>query len=150
MAATTKTLVNQFVKWTRVKKKHDAELDKAKEELGKLETEILKRFEEAGISSMKLKTGGTVHIRREVWAGMLKDVPNAEMLLLEGLKSAGCGDLVKEKVNTQTLSSWVREQAKEQFGDVEKSPEEILAILPEQLQSAMRITEAFKLRALGV
>ena len=150
MAATTKTLVNQFVKWSRVKKKHDAEVEKAKEELAKLETEILARWEEAGIQSQKLKGGGTVHIRREVWAGKVPDDPNAEVLLLEGLKSAGLGDLVKEKVNTQTLSSWVREKQKEMFGDKEVAPEELLAALPPALHTSMRITETFKLRALGV
>ena len=150
MAATTKTLVNKFVKWSRVKKKHDAKLEKAKEELEKLEKEILARWEEAGIQSQKLKGGVTVHIRREVWAGKIQDDPNAEVLLLEGLKSAGLGDLVKEKVNTQTLSSWVREKQKELFGEKEVAPEELLKALPEALQSTMRITETYKLRALGV
>lgn len=150
MAATTKTLVNQFVKWSRVKKKHDAELEKANEELRNLEAEILKRFEEAGLQSMKLTDGATVHIRREVWAGQVQDVDNAEFMLLEGLKSAGLGDLVKEKVNTQTLSSWVREKQKEIFGDKKVAPEELLAALPEPLHQTMRITETYKLRALGV
>ena len=150
MAATTKTLVSQFVKLTRAKKKHEGDLEKIAAELAKLDPEIRKRFEEASIQSMKLKGGPNVYIRRELWAGMLKDVPNAEVLMLEGLKSAGLGDMVKEKVNTQTLSAWVREQEKEHFGETVVSPEELLAVLPEALHTSLKITETFKLRALGV
>ena len=150
MAETTKALVSQFVKLTRAKKKHEGDLAKISEELDKLDPKIRKRFEEAGIQSMKLKGGPNVHVHRVLWAGMLKDVPNAEILMLEGLKSAGLGDMVKEKVNTQTLSAWVREQEKEHFGTKIVSPEELIKVLPEPLQLTLKVTETFKLRALGV
>ena len=55
--------------------------------------------------------------------------------------------MVKEKVNTQTLSAYIREQEKEQFGaSVSAKPEEIIEVLPEGLRAAVNITEKFSLR----
>lgn len=144
MAATTADLVNEFIELDEQRKGKEGEIDKIKERMTELEPQIMERFENAGIQSMKSKQGTVIYIRRDLWSGA-KD--GADVLLLEALKSVGLGDMVKEKVNTSTLSAYVREQEKEQFGaNVTASPEEIIGVLPEALRGAIAITERFSLR----
>lgn len=142
MAATTADLVNRFIDLDEQRKRKEGEVDTIKEELALLEPLIMERFENAGMQSMKSAQGATIYIRRELWASA---ADGAELLLLESLKAIGLGDMVKEKVNTQTLSAFVREQEKEHFPGVTR-PEDIMKVLPQQLQYALKLTEKFSLR----
>lgn len=144
MAATTADLVNEFIELDEQRKGKEGEIDKIKERMTELEPLIMERFENAGMQSMKSKQGTVIYIRRDLWAGA-KD--GAEVLLLESLKAVGLGDMVKEKCNTSTLSAYIREQEKDQFGsNVTASPAEIIGVLPEGLRDAINITERFSLR----
>lgn len=143
MAATTADLVNEFIDLDTKRKTLEGDVDKLKERMAELEPQIMERFENAGMQSMKSKQGVTVFIRRELWAGA---ADGAEVLLLETLKSIGLGDMVKEKCNTQTLSAYIREQEKEHFGQAAAKPEELIKVLPEPLQAAVAVTEKFSLR----
>lgn len=143
MAATTADLVNQFIELDEKKKKTDEDLEAIKSQMAKLETQIMERFENAGMQSMKSKDGQVVYIRRDLRAGA---VDGASVLLMEALKSAGAGDLVKEAINHQRLSSWVREIEEEKFAGAKVKPEELLATFPASLQSTLKITEQFSLR----
>lgn len=144
MAATTADLVNEYIELDDQRKGKEAETEKLKERMAELEPQIMERFENAGMQSMKSKQGTVIYIRRDLWAGAKE---GAEVLLLEALKAVGLGDMVKEKVNTQTLSAYIREQEKDQFGaNVSAKPEEIIGVLPEGLREAVNITEKFSLR----
>lgn len=144
MAATTADLVNRFIELEEMRKSREGEIDEIKKEVAELEPQIMERFENAGMQSMKSKQGTVIYVRRDLWAGAKE---GADVLLLEALKSVGLGDMVKEKVNTQTLSAYIREQEKEQFGaNVAAKPEEIIGVLPEGLREAVNITEKFSLR----
>lgn len=57
MAASTKDLVNRFIKLDTAIKKKEGEVEKLKEERGLLEAELMPRFEQAGIASMKSTIG---------------------------------------------------------------------------------------------
>lgn len=142
MPATTADLVNEFIDLDQQRKGKEEEVGKLKERLQALEGELLTRFENAGVQSMKSKQGVTVYIRRELWAS---PADGAEVLLLERLKAMGLGDMVKEKVNPQTLSSFVREQEQERLGR-NGTPDDVLKILPEPLQSTIKLSERFSLR----
>lgn len=144
MAATTADLVNEFIELDEQRKGKEGEIDKIKERMSELEPLIMERFENAGMQSMKSTQGTVIYVRRDLWAGAKE---GAEVLLLESLKAVGLGDMVKEKVNTQTLSAYVREQEKEQFGsNVSAKPDDIIQVLPEGLREAVNITEKFSLR----
>ena len=143
MAATTADLVNQFIELDDKRKRLEGDVDAIKEELKVLEPQIMDRFENAGMQSMRSKSGVTLYIRREVWAGAAE---GAEVLLLETLKSCGLGDMVKEKVNTQTLSAYVREVEKDTFNGASVTPEKLVQALPPALQTAVAVTERFSLR----
>lgn len=143
MAATTADLVNEFIELDEQRKGKEGEVDKIKERIAALEPQILERFENAGMQSMKSKMGQTIYIRRELWSGA---VEGAEVLLLEVLKSIGLGDMVKEKVNTQTLSAYVREVEKNVFNGSAVDPTELIKVLPETLQPVLKVTQKFSLR----
>ena len=144
MAATTADLVNEYIELDDQRKGKEGEVEKIKERMTELEPQIMERFENAGMQSMKSKQGTVIYIRRDLWSGAKE---GAEVLLLESLKAVGLGDMVREKVNTATLSAYVREQEKEQFGsNVTASPDEILGVLPEALRGVIAITERFSLR----
>jgi len=143
MAATTADLVNRFIELDEQRKAKEGEVDAIKEELRLLEPLLMERFENAGMQSMKSAKGTTLYIRREIWAGAAE---GAEELLLSSLKAVGLGDMVKEKVNTQTLSAYVREVEKERFAGAAVSPFEIVQALPEPLRKVVAINEKHSLR----
>jgi hypothetical protein len=147
MAASTKDLVNSFVKLDQKIKKKEGEVDTMKEERAALETQLLQRFQDGGIASMKTALKVNVYIRRDLWAGAANKENKAELFLaLKDLPETR--DLVQETVNSQTLSSFVREKARECFGDNLETtkPEDIVKALPEALQSVISVTEKFSLR----
>lgn len=143
MAATTADLVNEFIELDEQRKGKEGEVEKIKERMAELEPEIMKRFENAGMQSMKSKQGSTIYIRREIWASAAE---GAEVLLLEVLKTIGLGDMVKEKCNTSTLSAYVREIEKDSFNGTAARPEELIKVLPAPLQAAISLAERFSLR----
>lgn len=144
MAATMKDLVKQFIKKDTERKKKEGDVEKIKEELARLQGVLMPMFEKAGVQSVKLTKGESVYIRRDVWAGAGDGGP---VMLMEALKSVGLGDMVKEAVNTQTLSAWVREQEKEHFNGEKVTAEQLIAVLPEVVGAAIKVTEKYSLRS---
>lgn len=144
MPATTADLVQQFVELNEERRNAEGSLNKLKERLALLEAELLKRYEHAGMQSMKTASGHTVYLRRELWAGAKdKNIDG----LTRALKDVGLGELVKESVNSQTLSSWVREQEKQlaqEHGDLDVDG--LLAALPAPLHPVLSIAEKFSVR----
>lgn len=144
MAATTADLVNRFIELSELRKTKEGEVDEIKDELALLEPQILERFENAGMQSMKSTQGQVVYVRRELWAGAQE---GCDELLADALKRNGLGDLVRERINTQTLSSYVREVEKAQFNGSVRRPDEILPLLPDGLQQTIKLSEKFSVRA---
>lgn len=142
MPATTADLVNLFIELDQKRKSHEGAIDAIKEELARLETELMQRFENAGIQSMKSTSGYQVYVRRDLWAGA---IDGQDALLVESLKLAGLGDMVKEKCNTQTLSAYVREIEKANFTTPQK-PDLLIKALPAPMQAAVSVTEKYSLR----
>lgn len=86
-------------------------------------------FERDGVNSLRSTDGRTVYLARELWAR----AADAEALT-KALRANGLGDIVKETVNTQTLTSVVREH--------DKSGEP----LPPEVADAIIVSEVFKPR----
>jgi hypothetical protein len=146
MSATTKDLVKKFIKLDQSIKKKEGEIDKLKEERRPLEEELMRRFQDGGIASMKSNAGVTVYVRRDLWAGAInegKEALYAAMKTVDGVK-----EMVKETVNVQTFSAWVREKIDRHFGeDAKKKPvEELKSALPVELQPVVNLSERFSLR----
>lgn len=118
-----------------------ARLDTLTNERSELEEVLLRQFEESGVNSMRIN-GMTVYPMRQLWAGARDgDYERA----CQALRDAGLSDYVHERFNVQSLSAYVREQAKTLLGP-EAGPDEIIGVLPEPLRDAISVTEKFSLR----
>lgn len=136
------TQFTEFQALTERKAAIDAELKGIKARLADLEPRLLEFMTEMGMQSIKAG-GRTFYIHRQLWAGKLADADPHQFA--EIMRALGLGDMVKESVNAQTLSSWVREQAAELDGAA--TPEEIVAALPEELRGIVKISEVYSVRS---
>ena len=146
MAATTADLVRRFIILDRTRKQCEAEAEGMKTALADLERELLPRFESAGLQRMTVD-GVTVYIHHQLWA---KALDGNMATAVAALKTCNLGAMVEEKFNSQTLSAYVREQAKafaEQYEHgAPLAPHEILARLPKPLAQAIDLTEKVNIR----
>lgn len=131
-----------------------SEIEAAQEHLKAL-NKRKKEAESALFEAMLLEEAPSVEVRTEdgkarvypinkLWARKHPDV--TEEKLHAALRASGLGDLVKEKVNVQSLSAVVREAA-EAAGVRDDSNEAIARSLPDALQDVVRIDNS---PALGV
>jgi hypothetical protein len=146
MAATTADLVRRYITLDRTRKEHEAEVTGLMTALADLERELLPRFESAGLQRMTVD-GVTVYIHHQLWAKALGgNMPAA----VEALKACELAGMVEERFNSQTLSSYIREKAKEFAAQYEHgaplAPHEILARLPAPLAAAIEVTEKVNIR----
>ena len=115
------------------KREVQAMLDDLSSTLTAREAELLQRFGDEGVASVKVDTDEgrfTIFPRHEIWATAIK---GNEEKLYAGLKATGYADLVKESVNTMKLSSLVRE-INTAGGDI-----------PDQWKDAVQVTEKYRL-----
>lgn len=104
----------------------DAQSKKLKAEYEALEPEVIQYLEQEGLDKVTMD-GRTVFVRRQLWASVNKENPFA----LDILREQGLGDFIEEKVNSQRISSYVRE--------FEKNGQEI----PAWCREALTLTEKF-------
>jgi hypothetical protein len=112
-------------------------LDALKLKMAKIEEALLKEFADEGMSRAAIGTT-TLWLDHKVWASAGGDMDGA----VSALREAGFNDLVKESINRNTLSAWVREQAPSKLS----SPEEIQAALPAGVRDAIKVTETNNIR----
>lgn len=131
-------LVHRYVELVKRKREIEAELRAVKTELGegdggpgRVEKAALDWMVENGMQSVRVD-GMTLYVNRQLWAGPTDGDYHAAC---EALKSAGLGDLVQERFNVQTLSSWVRER------DKDGEP------LPAAFAGRIEVAEVFRLGA---
>ena len=111
----------------------EASVEELSAKLTKLEAELLQRMGDEGVASLKVDTPEgrfTLFPRRTLWASC---VPGHDQELHDGLRALGYGDLVKETVNSQRLSSLVREY------------DTTGAEIPQEIAGAVKVTERFQL-----
>jgi hypothetical protein len=132
------SIYEKYAKLYKRKKDLTAEIDEVKDKMSKIEEKILEKFGEEGSTSVRLGSGETLWLDHKIWASAGGDTDG----LVSALKKARLGDMVKETVNRNTLSAYVREQAPSKFA----SPEEITKALPRGLQKAVKVTETNNVR----
>ena len=121
------TLVAEFVELTAERRKLEGKVRQLATELAAREERLVEEFARAGIQNIKTKTGQTVSLRREIFAKLTGDLKKSHT----ALRRAGLGDFIKEGVNTQTLSAYVRE---------------LEEVLPKGLQPYINVTEVYRMR----
>jgi len=90
-------------------------------------------FAQLGTNQLKLPGLGTIYIHSTMFAS----AAGTSEELCAALKEAGAEDLVKEKVNANSLSAYVREMDTDELGQ---------PILPPELEGAIRVGERTSLR----
>lgn len=110
-----------------------AELEAARKPVQTRYDELRKRLlldamAEENVSGFKLASGGSVHIRRELYANVASDARDAFFAWLE---DHGHGGLITRQVHPQTLKAWVKEQQenKNALPDMVTVYEEPVAVL---------------------
>ena len=120
-------LVAEYAQKTEQRRKLDAESKRLATEIAALDEQLVEQFAQAGIQNIKTATGQTVSLRREIFAKLTGDQKKS----YTALRRAGLGDFIKEGVNTQTLSAYVRE---------------LEEVLPKGLQPYIDVTEVYRMR----
>lgn len=127
--------LQQLIDLTERLRAQEDEVEDLKKQRATLEATLLDSFRQDGVQRVT-QGGRTVWLDRKLWAS------TAGPELPQALKAAGFPAMVKETVNGQTLSAWVREFDP----DAELSPEEVVAKLPTEVQPYVRIAEVYKLQ----
>lgn len=130
--------VKEYAKKALHRRALDKESIKLGKELEEMQRELLEQFSQDSVQNVKLDGLATVFIRSQLWAGAWQDDEGIadKQLTCDALKEAGLGVFVSEGFNTNTVSSWLREQSTDELGD---------PILPPELVDKLRVTRDFKL-----
>jgi len=97
-------IVREWADGEIMKRNLEEQLRTLKKEQEEREETVLEYLAQEGITRISIGAG-TVHHESKLWASLTGDIDNAHI----ALKKAGLGDMVRERVNTHTLSAWVRE-----------------------------------------
>ncbi len=143
MRATIKT-ADAYVKLVTDKQDLEAKVEGIKIKIATMEASLIEYFQNNGLQNIS-KGKSTVYLQRTLFASLTdKDAGYAK------LREHGHGELVKDNVNGNTLSAWVRER----ISDYEKEhPDEINTDdlnkrlgLPDDLQNLIRVSEKYSVR----
>lgn len=142
----------KYAELTLAKRGHEADAKKLSKELAKLADQILDDFAELGTDSMRTEVDGTKHtvyLKPELWAGALKTGVNDKgddestdedwARAIDAARAAGLDDMIGERFNAQTFSSWLREFRAEHGIDWRDQ-------LPDGFADAIRIDESVKVK----
>lgn len=110
----------------------ESRLDAAKRERDAIKSLVLQDFQSQGISKTTVN-GRTAYLSRQIWASVAGAVDEVKAALV----SLGVGHMVKETINTQTLSAYVREFESDDQG---------MPDLPAELKGLVKVTEKFDIR----
>jgi len=112
-------------------------------EISSLTEEMLPLMQSENLQRLTLH-GKTVFLRRQLWASAARtmDTETGEEVAdteraIAALKDAGMDHMVKETFSTQSLSAWARELPED---------DNMMPILPPELDGAIRLTEKFDVR----
>lgn len=115
------TRAKRFAELSKQKREIEGNLDTVKGELKLLEEKLLDDFVDAGFSKVSIDDM-TIYLRSQDWASVGEaGLPALKARLVE----MGAEFLVRETVNTQSLSAWVRERTK--MGE-EAMPEDLVKV----------------------
>jgi hypothetical protein len=139
--------LKEFVCLENRKRDLDAELKGVKAKLDELEEALVPQFIEDGVQSMKVD-GRTVSLAQEIYASPL----DGRERVVEALKASELAQYVSENYNTNSLSAFVREVARDVAAQAEReerifTEEDVRAALPAPLGLALKISFVHTLRS---
>ena len=99
-----------------------------------IEPIIATRFSALQIQQQKTMNGETIYLQKEIWTSLVRDESGSLEEAHQALQEHGLGYLVQDKVDSQSLSAWVRQQKREN------------AEIPETLLPFLKISEAYRVK----
>ena len=134
----TKTALHRYWDLTRDRQMLEAKLEEIKARLTETQQEILDQFARDGVSSVKVTDGNedaTIYLHKQMWA---RPKDGDYVATCFALRRNGLSSFVKETVNLQTLSAYVREQEKEG----QPLPSDVAETLDVRTEYAVRVRKA--------
>ncbi len=125
------TSLRTYAKLDKERRTLNARLKKLDTLIEETSHAVLDHFQKIGIDRVTVD-GVTIYVRRQLWAGREDGVTVDEACT--ALKDAGLPEYAHERVNTQSLSAFVREL------DAAGKP------LPAELQGVIKVSEVFKVQ----
>lgn len=123
----------EYVSLTREKRDLEAQLAGVKKNLEELEPRILEMIESEQLPESFRLDGASVYTRSQIWASPAGgDHENLTRVLSE----LGMVEYLPSKVNSHSISAYVREHINPETGQIEG--------LPPELEAALKITETTK------
>lgn len=107
------------------------QIKELKKQIQPYEEQLLQMFAENGVNNIKIH-GKTIYIHRQLWA---RPVDGDYERACKILREIGLDEYVKETVNVNNISAYVREQ------------DEMGSELPSSFYDAFRVDEVYKVRS---
>ena len=104
-------IVHEYIKLTKQKRSLETQLNAVKNSLTNIESMVIDYFTTEGIQNLKT-TDGTAYLSMSVHASLLADENGEFEGAFAALKEANLDYLIKQGVNSQSLSGYVRQQRK--------------------------------------
>ena len=101
-------LAGELVELEAQRRARKEEFELAEGKVNKVKAKLIQAFDAHKVDNVS--TGGKTIYRWSQWRASITEENRLEAF--EALRAAGVGDLIKETVNAQSLSAWVREQPK--------------------------------------
>ncbi|MBN2377033.1 MAG: hypothetical protein JXD22_11570 [Sedimentisphaerales bacterium] len=117
--------LKRFAELAKAKEKANADLDAIKTEMAELEPELLEVFIENETTQIKI-ADRTIYVDSRIFASAIDQKELCAYMTEEGF-----GDMVKEAINGNTLSSYVREFERDEEG---------VPVLPDGLKGLVKVS----------
>jgi hypothetical protein len=139
--------LKEFVCLENRKRDLDAELKATKQKLDDLEQALVPQFIEDGVQRMTVD-GRTVSLSQDIYAAPAAD----RECVVAALKQSELGQYVAENYNSNSLTAFVREVAREVAARAERAQrpydeEEVRQALPQPLGDALKVSFVHSLRS---
>lgn len=139
--------LKEFVCLENRKRDLDAELKATKQKLDELEQALVPQFIDDGVQRMTVDNR-TISLAQDIYASPL----NERADVVAALKASELGQYVAENYNTNSLTAFVREVARDVAAVAEREgrpygEEEVLQALPQPLGTALKVSFVHSLRS---
>ena len=103
-------------------------------ELQRLDPVIIEQFGANQIQQQKMRSGETIYLEKSVYASLVQDDNGEHTGAHQALQENGLEWLVKDKLDSSSLSAWVREQRR------------LETEIPEGLLPFLKISEVYRVK----
>ena len=110
-----KEIVERAIELHREIRDMETQVKQHRAELQRLDPVIIEQFGAAQLQQQKMKTGETVYLEKSTYTSLVPDDNGEHKTAHQALIDYGPKWLVKDKVDSSSLSAWVREQRRDEI-----------------------------------